>query len=123
MYKRQEQEHLRVGRQRTGDLQPPLVTVGQVAGELVACAPDACEVQQLLGPLAGIGFALAEPRATEDRGDRALLHPRVPADHDVLERGHVREQPDVLERPGDARDRHLRGVARQLLAVQQHLAL
>ena len=31
-----EQQKLRVGRQRTGDLQPPLLAVGQAGGKLIA---------------------------------------------------------------------------------------
>ena len=41
----------RLGGQRPGDLQPALVAVGQVAGQLLAAVPDADEVQQLRGAL------------------------------------------------------------------------
>ena len=48
-----EQEQLRVGGQRPGDLQPPLVAVGQVAGEVLGRAGQPDEVEQLLGPCPG----------------------------------------------------------------------
>ena len=38
----------------------------------------------------------------EQRAEHAGVVPRVGADHDVLERRHLREEPDVLERPGHA---------------------
>ena len=47
----------------------------------------------------------------------------MPADHDVLERGHTREQPDVLERAGDAEGADLVSLeAPELLTVEGHRA-
>jgi hypothetical protein len=89
-----------LGGQRTSDLQPALVAVGQVAGQPVALALQADEAQQ---------------PARLHRARRLLAHPpgaqtapiQVPqvvvlADEDVLERAHVAEEADVLVGPGDA---------------------
>ena len=96
-------EQLRLGGQRPGDLQPALVAVGQVAGQLVgpvarcrrsrAARRARSRPSLLLPPV---------PRQPEQRAGTLGLVVRVRADHDVLQRGHLREEPDVLERPGDA---------------------
>ena len=57
--------------------------------------------QQLAGPLAHLALLAADPRRAHDRPQQPGVHPRVAADHDVLDRGHGAEQADVLERPGD----------------------
>ena len=76
---------------------------------LVALAPQPDERQQLLGPLLGVLLLLAHPRRDEQRLRQVAADLRVHPDEDVLDRGHVLEQPDVLERPADARLHHVVG--------------
>ncbi len=115
-----ERDQLRVGGERAGDLQAPLVAVGQCARLVVGVAPDAHVFQQLLrAPGDGRLFAL-EARRAENRAKQARMGADVPAHHHVLERRHFREQADVLEGAGNARLGHqvhrlgLVGLARQL---------
>ena len=101
-----EQQQLGLGRQRPRDLDAALVAVGEVRGELVVQARLQADVRQHLGRLlAHLALLPADPRRPEDRAEQPGLHPRVLADHDVLERRHRPEQADVLERPRDA-ERH-----------------
>ena len=93
----------RVGGQGAGDLEPALVAVGQVPGEVLGRPCRARRSRAAPGPLPGRRLLAAELRPAQDRGERARLGPAVAADQDVLQRRHVGEQPDVLERPGDAR--------------------
>src|SRR2546421_43587 len=59
-------------------------------------------------------------RRVQDRLERRRLHPRVMADHDVLEGGHVLEQPDVLEGARDPEPRDaVRGAARDVGACEE----
>src|SRR5258706_14152547 len=55
-------DQARPGGQRAGDLQPPLLTVGQVAGDAAVPGLDADEAQQLHGPLAALPLLAPEPR-------------------------------------------------------------
>ena len=62
--------------------------------------------------------------APDHRGDHALPGAAVPADQHVLAGGHVREQAQVLEGPGDAElGDPVRGKAVDPLALEQHVAL
>ena len=105
-----EQEQLGLGRQRAGDLEAALVAVGQVLGELVGLVRQTDEVQPLAGLVLGVRFSSAlnfGVRNTAPMGP--AVRARVAPDHDVLERGHVLEQADVLERARDAQSRdHVR---------------
>ena len=51
------------------------------------------------------------PRRARARVEPGRLEPRVHPDEHVLDRGHVLEQADVLERPADARRDHVVGRA------------
>jgi hypothetical protein len=98
-----EQEQLGIRRERAGDLHAALVAVGEVHRQLLGRArAQADVVEHLAAVLAGAGLLLAHPGGAEDRPEDAGLHAGVLADHDVLQRRHGREEPDVLERPGDA---------------------
>src|SRR6185369_6722272 len=94
-------------RERTGDLEPPLVAVGEVLGELVVDAPQPREGEQLACFLFGLVFFAAYAGQPEDRSEDAALQAGVHTDEHILERGHLREETDVLEGPADTelRDR------------------
>ena len=66
-----EQQQLRLGRQRTRDLQPALVAVGEVLGELVVDRPRPAVAQQLARLLVGLALLAA------DRGV-PKIEPRIP---------------------------------------------
>ena len=83
-----EQQELRVRRQRAGDLDPPLVAVGEVDRELVvhalgqadvARAPRAPSRGRASPPCGRRGVRMIEPNSPR-------LHARVLADHHVLDR-------------------------------------
>ena len=98
-----EQQQSRPGRQRPGDLHPPLVSVRQVRGEPVEDGLTQADVgQQLAGVLARLEFLAAHPGWPEDRPEEPGPHPRVVPDHHVLDGRHRAEQADVLKGPGDA---------------------
>src|SRR5207247_452401 len=92
-----EQEESRLGRERAGDLQPSLVAVRQVPGELVLLAAQADELQQLartrMGPRLLRDHRRWPEHGSGDGGGEAamLAHQRV------LEHGHVLKEPDRLE--------------------------
>ena len=113
-----QQQQLRPGGQRPGDLQPPSVGVGQRVGRLVPAVPGqplAEERQHVLGQRPGFALLAAGPRQPQYRLPRHRPGPAVGGGHHVLQHGHVHEQPQRLERardpePGDdvrrpARDR------------------
>ena len=104
-----EQEEDRVGRERPGDLQPALVAVRQVLGQLVVLALESDELEELLGALARRHLLGPVARRREERVDPGRLEPGVHPDEDVLQRGHVREEADVLERPAQPGDDHVVG--------------
>src|SRR2546430_7630194 len=60
----------RSGRERAGDLQAPLVAVGQVPGELVLLSAQADERQQLARPYAGPALFRDHRRRPEHGADR-----------------------------------------------------
>ena len=82
------------------DLQPALVAVGEVAGQLALALADAHVLQQLAGRVAGGALLPALAGQAEDGRHHTGLEVRVHRHHDVLLGGHQVEQPDVLERPG-----------------------
>ena len=98
-----EQQQLRLQGQRPGDLEPALVAVRKVLGELVVGAADADELEQLLGRVARLALLVALPGQPQDRRGNAALQVRVHRHHHVLGGRHGPEQPDVLERAGHAR--------------------
>src|SRR5207247_10121126 len=95
-------EESRLGRERAGDLQPSLVAVRQVPGELVLLAAQADELQQLartrMGPRLLRDHRRWPEHGSGDGGGEAamLAHQRV------LEHGHVLKEPDRLEGARDA---------------------
>src|SRR5438132_313133 len=92
----------RLGRERAGDLQAPLVAVGQVPGELVLLSAEADEGEQLARSRASPGLFRDHRRrpehgAEDGGGEAAML-----ADQRVLEHGHVRKESDRLKGARDA---------------------
>ena len=98
-----EEQQLHVGGQRAGDLQPALLTVGQVVGLQVLLAGEVDDFQQLLGAGGDLRLLLPVFLCAEDgvrhTVGRVLLHSGL----NILDDCHLFEKADVLERPGDAR--------------------
>ena len=82
-----EQHELRVHRQRAGDGDTLLLAAGKLRRELRVLGGQADAVEQLHRALASLGR-------------RDALHPDRCLD-DVLQRGHVREQVELLEHHAD----------------------
>ena len=97
----QEQE-LGLGGERTGDLEPPLVAVREVACVVVVTAGEPAVVEELRRALVRLALLAPDPRRAQDAPDDPALQAAVHADEDVLERRHLLEEADVLERPADA---------------------
>jgi hypothetical protein len=91
--------------QRAGDLEPPLIAVGQVHREL-ARTLDADELEELERLLLGRLLLAPVERRVQDHPGEAGPQPRVHANLDVLHRRHRAEQLDVLEGARDARPGH-----------------
>src|SRR5438046_514955 len=97
-----EQQQRGLGCERAGDLEPPLVAVGQVARDLVGAGAQPHAIEQLGGALPQATLDLLEATAPGQDVAQAERDAGVHADQNVLDRGHVAEEPDVLERPADA---------------------
>ncbi len=99
-----EQQQLRVGGERARDLEPALVAVGQVAGQLVV--PARQSRRRRAAPRArSRASRLLALDALRCRGSSRRcrrLSRQCIADQHVLERRHLVEEADVLERPADA---------------------
>ena len=79
---------------------------------------------QLERPGPGALLLRAHARRPEDRAGHRGREPRVLADQDVVEDGHVLEEPDGLERPGDAAPHDRVGAkADDAPALEEDLAL
>ncbi len=97
-----QRQELGLRGERTRDLEPALVAVREMLRERVGALRDADVVEQLVGALLDRLFLGAGLRVAEDRAEHVRVRAHVATDHHVLERGQVREQADVLERPRDA---------------------
>src|SRR5215211_1347217 len=98
-----QQQQGGVGREGPGYLDPPLVAVGQVRRRLLVDLLAQADVPKRLARLlADRLLLLPHPRRAQHRSEQPRLHPRVLADHDVLDGRHRLEEADVLERPRDA---------------------
>ena len=99
-----EEQERRVGGQRPGQLHGPLLPVGEAAWPRRRPARRCrAKLQRLAGPARR---SPAPRRQVAGRWSRPARKParlrRWRADHDVLERRHPGEEPDVLEGAGDA---------------------
>ena len=85
-----EREQLGLGRERAGDLEPPLVAVGEMLGEIVGALGDADVLEQLVGRASRSPPPRpACPRRARSRRRHAGLRAHVAADHHVLQRRQV----------------------------------
>ena len=108
-----EQQQLRLGRHRPGDLEPALVAVGQVAGGVVG-AVARCRRTRAARIARSRPVALLAARCRGSRGARRARSSgggrrRRPCTFSSAR--HLREQPDVLECAGDAGLRDLVALA------------
>ena len=119
-----QEEELRLGGERAGDLEPALVPVREILRQLLILAAKPDELEQLQGPRPGAALFRPHARRPEDRPRHRRREPRVLADQDVVEDRHVLEEPDGLERPGDATSHDRVGAeADDALALEEDLSL
>src|SRR5918992_3243989 len=105
-----QEEELGLGGQGPGDLHPPLVSVGEVPGQLVGELVDSHELELLLRLLLPVVLLPAHLRRPENGLEDTLAMMGIgPHDH-VLHGRHVLEQADVLERPSDPQPGDLVGL-------------
>ncbi|MNN52719.1 hypothetical protein D3C81_1674340 [compost metagenome] len=100
-----------------------MLTVGQGAGGTVGELFEVDLFQPVLGKFHGLALAFAERRGLEQTGQEVGVQVTVLGDQQVFDRGHVLEQPHVLEGAHHAFEGDL--VARQALdrlSVQQDAA-
>ena len=95
-----QQQELGLRPERASHLEAPLVTVGQVARVVVSTSRQPAVVEQLACALMA-SRARAGPSACAGCCRRCHPSDGMHADEDVLERGHLLEEADVLERPAD----------------------
>ena len=102
-----EEQELRLGRQRPRDLETALVTVGEIPREVLVAALEGAESQELARVIRCFPLLAPDARCAKDRANDATVETSVHAHEHVLERGHLLEEPDVLEGAADAelRDR------------------
>ena len=98
-----KKKELRARGQRPGDLEAPLFAVGQGCGHLPRHIFEPHFLEDVHGPLDHHFLLAAVKRQPQSRPEKRGLDPAVVADHDVLDDGKFREEPDVLEGSGDAR--------------------
>src|SRR6266404_3063756 len=97
--------------ERPGQLEAPLLAVGQVAGQLVRLVAQPGHREQLRALLPLPLLVGAPARVPADHVPEAERHPAVHPDQHVLDGGHAGEQADVLEGPADAELGDLVGAA------------
>src|SRR5581483_9605299 len=96
-----EQEQLGRRRERARHLEPALVAVRQAVRVAVRAAGERAEGEQLASALLRLTLLAAQTGRARDAAHDPAFEPGVHADKDVLERGHLLEQADVLERAPD----------------------
>ena len=97
-----EEQQPRVAGKRAGDLQAPLVAVGQVPRVIVRVLLDADELQELHRLLGDADLLDSLPLGFEEGVPHFGVHPRMLTDPHVVEGGHVGEEPNLLKGPSDA---------------------
>ena len=88
-----EQQQRRVGGERTGNLDQPLMAVGEARDQLVGAAAQSDEVER--------GHRALGQSASSPFADQRIAGP-LGADHDILQRRHRAEQANVLECAAEA---------------------
>ena len=91
-----EHEQLRTCRERPPDLETPLLSIGEIAGDDIAAATQSDEMQQLQRFLMGSLLVPPRVRRVQQRPPPMRAEMQMHADQQVLHRGDVTEQPDVL---------------------------
>src|SRR5512143_58879 len=104
-----EQEELRLAGERPADLDDALLAVGQADRFRSGMGADAEQLHDLEALLPDSPLLLPRERQVQHPGVEPRPAVDVTADHDVLEDRHLREEPDVLERPHHAADSDLEG--------------
>jgi len=97
-----EDQELRLKGERSGDLDPTLVPVGQFPRHAEAVVADSNPVEQRLGLLHCSAALLPVPAGPRERIEDTRARAHRASDHDILERVEMSEQPDVLKRPPHA---------------------
>jgi hypothetical protein len=104
------------GGQGAGNLEPALVAVGKVLGQIVRPFVNTDVVQKLLGATSNRRLFGHRRPIANDRTKHARMRTQMPSDHHVLDRRHVPEQANVLKRAGNPDfGRLVRSVGGQLL--------
>ena len=114
-----EEQQLRLRRECTCDLETALKSVRKARGDIILVLIEALLPQKLLGlcPHALLFLPVQAQRRAED----IVLRTEMLGDQNVIEDRQIREEPDVLEGPGDAELRDgIRGVATEIAAVELH---
>ena len=93
-----EQQQARLGGQGAGDLDQPLLPVGQAGGRRVRRAVQTDEPQRIHGAQPGRLLLAALAGQPEAAGNEPRLLVPVAADEHVLEHVHVLEDAEILER-------------------------
>src|SRR5512145_2704747 len=88
-------------RQRTSDLQSPLIAIRQIPGDGSFFAAQPNKPKQPASLLIRLALLAMIPRRTEQRIGDPRAKVSVHADQHIFERGHTRKQPDILIGPGD----------------------
>src|SRR5439155_25193501 len=116
---------LRTRPERARDLEAPLVAVGELLRDQLLAPAQVAEGEELARLPLRLGLFPVDRRARKarDRAHDPAFQTRVHPDEDVLERGHVLEEADVLEGAAHAAlgDR-VRRLARDVLAGEDDLA-
>ena len=92
-----EKQQPRFRGQRAGDLEPPLLAVGEAGGNGIGAVgePDEIEAgERLRALLVLLRAELPRAKKQRQRRERTMLELR---DEHILQHGHLRKQPDVLE--------------------------
>lgn len=105
-----QEEELGLEGEGAGDLQLPLLAVGEVAGELVLAVQEAHVLQEAQGLLQGLSLLLSGEGGAEEGVQVGDAGVDVPPHQDVLQDGHGPEEADVLEGAPDAELGRLVGV-------------
>ena len=92
-----EQEETRLGGEGPGDLEPPLIAVGEILGHFLGLGVETDEGEEIGGPAPRPHFLGHHSGWPEDRARHRGVEPAVLAHQHVVEHAHVLEEPDRLE--------------------------
>src|SRR5215213_3155103 len=97
-----EEEQLGLAGEGPRDLEPALITVGEILCGHRTLAAQANILEELPGPGTRCALLPVDRGETQYRAERRRLQPGVHADQDVILRRHVGEESDVLKGAGDS---------------------